>query len=429
MAMGWQSIKERYRLRNEGKPPERRLDDEAQLSLFIHFFFQFGASMSGVFLNLYLWRLTGDLWINGMYNIINFTVSACAFVLGGWLTKRTDRMYAYRLGLLLISSFYICVVIAQEKVAEWYPLFAVFGGLSGAFYWVGYLVLMYDVSNDRNRIHYLAMNSIFFTSAGLIGPAMAGRIIAVNDGLNGYITVFGIAFLMFLLAALFSLKIKAKPSRHKTYYIGHTYGVMRREPQWLRSLWGFFGIGLLQGIMLFLPNILLYEVMPQEDQIGYMSVLFSLITIFMGMLLSRYARESQTTLYLWISGAGMIASASLLLLGLKLWTVVGFMILYSFFNPLQGNTISSHYYRLVGRLPLRGNFRVESVVVKEVFLNAGRAVSIGVLIFLLGNVQGERLAYILLGGAFCQLLLPFLMGNGFKPGSSSHSSAPADRRG
>jgi MFS transporter, YQGE family, putative transporter len=391
-------------------PPERRLGQEAKVSLLIHSFFQFGASMSGVFLNLYLWRLTESIWVNGMYNIINYAVAPFAFMLGGWLAKKTDRMYVYRLGLLLISAFYICVVAAQELVAEWYPLFAVFGSLSGAFYWVGYLVLMYDVSDERNRIHYLAMNSIFFTFAGLLGPALAGRVIALNDGLHGYIIVFGIAFFMFLLAAVGSLKIKAKPSRHKTYYLKHTLQMMRRSPGWLRGLWGFFALGLLQGIMLFLPNILLFQVMPREDHIGYMSVLFSLITIAMGMLISRFAKAEHTTLYLWISGIGLIAAASLLLGGLALWSVISFMVLYSFFNPLQGNTLTSHYYNHVGKLPLKGNFRVESVVLREAFLNTGRVVSITALILLLQEVEGRQLAFILLGGAICQLILPILVG-------------------
>ncbi|MNC16024.1 Major Facilitator Superfamily protein [compost metagenome] len=295
-------------------------------------------------------------------------------------------------------------------MAEWYPLFAVFGSLSGAFYWVGYLVLMYDVSDERNRIHYLAMNSIFFTLAGLVGPALAGRVIALNDGLHGYIIVFGIAFFMFLLPAVGSLKIKAKPSRHKAYYLRHTLSMMKRSPEWLRGLWGFFALGLLQGIMLFLPNILLYQVMPREDHIGYMSVLFSLITIVMGMLISRYAKASHTTLYLWVSGIGLIAAASLLLAGLSLWSVVSFMVLYSFFNPLQGNTLTSHYYNHVGKLPLKGNFRVESVVLRETFLNTGRVISITALILLLQEVEGRQLAFILLGGAVCQLILPILIG-------------------
>jgi MFS transporter, YQGE family, putative transporter len=407
---GLQGLIKGFGARRAAVPPERRLGQEAKVSLLIHSFFQFGASMSGVFLNLYLWRLTESIWVNGMYNIINYAVAPFAFMLGGWLAKKTDRMYAYRLGLLLISAFYICVVAAQELVAEWYPVFAVFASLSGAFYWVGYLVLMYDVSDERNRIHYLAMNSIFFTFAGLLGPALAGRVIALNDGLHGYIIVFGIAFFMFLLAAVGSLKIKAKPSRHKTYYMKHTLLMMRRSPGWLRGLWGFFALGLLQGIMLFLPNILLFQVMPREDHIGYMSVLFSLITIAMGMLISRFAKAEHTTLYLWISGVGLIAAASLLLGGLSLWSVISFMVLYSFFNPLQGNTLTSHYYNHVGKLPLKGNFRVESVVLREAFLNTGRVISITALILLLQEVEGRQLAFILLGGAVCQLILPILVG-------------------
>lgn len=44
--------------------------------------------MSGVFLTLYLWRLTHSLWINGMYNIINYAVAPFAFMLGGLLIKK-----------------------------------------------------------------------------------------------------------------------------------------------------------------------------------------------------------------------------------------------------------------------------------------------------------------------------------------------------
>ncbi|WP_438446629.1 MFS transporter [Gorillibacterium sp. sgz5001074] len=400
---------ERIRRRSGPQTEERTLSREAKLSLMIHFFFQFGASMSGVFLNLYLWRLTGDLWINGMYNIINFSVTIAAFIAGGWIAKRTDRMYVYRLGLVLISLFYICVIIAGENVVHWYGLFALFGGISSSFYWTGYLVLMYDVSDDRNRIHYLAMNNIFFTAAGLIGPALAGRIIASFDGLHGYMMVFGFAFVMFILAAIGSLRIGPKPAKHKTYYLPHTITMMRRNPMWLRSLWAYLIYGLLQGIMLFLPNILLYQVMSREDKVGYMTVAFSLITILMGTLISRYAKERYSGLYLQVSAVGLVAGASLMLFGLNVWTVIGFMVVYSFFNPLQGNTLTTIFYRLVGTLPLKGNFRVESVVVREFFINTGRVISIFTLILFLKELDGRQLAWVLIAGSVCQLFIPLML--------------------
>lgn len=422
----WNGWMERIKLRRAVQPADRQLSPDARMSLVIHFFFQFGASMSGVFLNLYLWRLTEDIWINGMYNIINYGVSILAFMAGGWLTKKTDRMYSFRLGLLLIALFYVCVIVAQEKVAEWYWLFALAGGFASCFYWSGYLVLMFDVSDDRNRIHYIAMNNIFFTAAGLIGPALAGTIIAANDGLNGYILVFGLAFFMFLLAALGSLRIKPKPNRHKAYYLAYGLQMMRHAPIWHKALWGYLIYGLMQGIMLFLPNILLYQVMPREDQVGYMTVVFSLITILMGTLVSKYAKEKWGAAYLRISAAGLVAAACILLLGLHIWTVVGFMVLYSFFAPLQSSIYTSYYYRLTGRLPLKGNFRVESLVIREVFLNAGRVLSILALILFLDNLAGQQLAYILIGGAVLQLLLPLMVRGARERAAAEEKSVSAE---
>ena len=107
---------------------ELQLSKEARIALFIHGCFQFGASMSGLFLNLYLWRLTEDLVINGVFNIIVYGMTPFAFAIGGWIAKKKDRMVTYRLGIALITVFFLVVIFAQEKVVTYYPLFAAFNG-------------------------------------------------------------------------------------------------------------------------------------------------------------------------------------------------------------------------------------------------------------------------------------------------------------
>ena len=249
--------------------------------------------MSGVFLNLYLWRLTHSVLVNGTYSMIVFILTPIGFALGGLMIKKKDRMVSYRLGIMLIGLFYLSVILAGETLVEYYILFAIFNGLAGAFYWVGYLTLMYDVSNEQNRIRYLAFNMIFFTAATLAGPALAGFIIRLKEGLSGYTIVFSIAFCMFLLAALISLKIKASSGHHRVYYLKLTGLIMKKERDWLKALFGFLGMGLLQGTMLFLPNILLFKVMPREDIVGYLGVLYSSLSIVMGIFISKYAIASK----------------------------------------------------------------------------------------------------------------------------------------
>jgi YQGE family putative transporter len=390
-------------------PKEKQLSRDAKVSLMIHSCFQFGASMSGVFLNLYLWRLTHSLMINGIYSILNWLIAPLAMILAGWLAKKKDRMYTYRAGLLLFVLFYLAVILAQERIVDYYVLFALFSGTAGCFYWTGYLTLMYDVSNKDNRIRYLALNMIMFTGAGLIGPALAGFIISRSVDLQGYIIIFTISFAMFLIAGLVSLKIKALPSQRKAYYLKYSWLLMRKNPGWLKSLFSFTSLGMFQGSMLFLPNILLFQVLSKEEWVGYLGVLFAAVTMTSGYFISRYAKESKRFSYFIYSAAGFTAGALLLLINIKLWTVIGFMVIYSLFSPLQGNSLTSMYYGLIGNLQPKGQFAVESIVVREIFVNAGRVISVCLLLLFSGNLDGIMLPWMLVIFALIQFTVAFLL--------------------
>jgi YQGE family putative transporter len=400
-----------WRYKRGQVPLEKRLSSHAVISLIIHSFFQFGASMSGVFLNLYLWRLTHSLAINGTYNIIVYLMTPIAFAFGGWLIKKKDPMVTYRIGIGLIAVFYLVVILVSESLVQYYIWFAIFNGIASAFYWVAYVTLMYDVSTEQNRIRYLALNMIFFTVAGLAGPALAGLVIHLQEGLRGYTIVFAFAFLMFLVATLISLRIKMVRGHHTTYYLKFTGILMRKNRRWLKSLFGYLGQGLLQGTMLFLPNILLFKVMPREDIVGYLGVIYSSLSIVTGICISKYARTDGSRLYLTLSTVGYMIGASFLLGNINLITVILFMILYSIFSPLQGNTMTGYYYGLISKLPLKGELRVESMVIKETFLNLGRVISILVFITCSGGLDGTTIPWILLGASLLQGALIWLIDN------------------
>ncbi|TJY44378.1 MFS transporter [Cohnella pontilimi] len=378
------------------------LSKEAYVALFIHGCFQIGASMSGLFLNLYLWRLTENLWINGVFNIIVYGMTPVAFALGGWIAKKKDRMVTYRLGIVLIAVFFLIVVFAREQVVTYYPWFALFNGTALGLYWTGYLVLMYDVTNEENRAKFLAVNMIVFNSAGLAGPAISGFLISRFEGLHGYMITFAVACALFAVASLFSTKIRKIESNRRTYYLKFTVLMMKREPTWLKSLFSFVFLGLFQGIMLFLPNILLFQAVKREDWVGLLAVLFSLLTILTGFLISRQKDRSRVRTELFLSSAFVFMAASVLMAGVNTWTVISFMVIFSLFNPLTINTLTSYYYRMMDFLPLKGHFRIESVVLREVFLNTGRVISIYLLILFVGNPESPALPIVLVVTAAMQ---------------------------
>lgn len=390
-------------------PPERKLGKDAVTALVIHSCFQLGASMSGLFLNLYLWRLTEDLVINAVYNIILYAITPFAFAAGGWLSKKRDRMMTYRIGIVMIAAFYLMVIVAQEQVPHYYIWFALFNGIAAGFYWTGYLVLQYDVSTEANRIRFLAINMVTFNSAGLAGPALAGFIIHRNEGLQGYIIIFTIAFIMFVIAALISFRIPMVKTHHKAYYLKLMGEVMQRNKPWVKGLYSFFVLGLFQGIMLFLPNILLFQAVKREDWVGYLGVFFSALTVATGYVISRKAQKENVRKYVLLSTTGTVLGAALLLIEVDLWSVMLFMILFSICNPLAINTLTSYYYRLIGTLPLKGQLRVESVVMRELYLNIGRVLSISLLALFGSDLQSIWMPVILFVTATLQYLLALLI--------------------
>ncbi len=389
---------------------ERRLSREAILTITIHSIFQFGASMAGLFLNLYLWRLTEDLRVNGIYTIIVFIMTPLGFAVGGWIAKRKDRLVTYRLGIFLTAIFYLIVIIARENVASYYVLFALLSGFAAGFYWIGYLVLMYDVSTDVNRIRYLGLNMVFFNAAGLLGPVIAGTIIGRSENLQGYVFTFSLSFIMFLVAAIVSLRVRTTPMRHKSYYLKLMPLLMRKNTIWLKSLFAFLIFGLFQGIMLFLPNILLFQTVGREDIIGYLGVCFSGVIMITGYMMSRRANNDGAKYYILVSSTLVVIGSLFLVYDVRLWTVIVFMLVFSVSNPLALNTINSYYYLLIGTLPLKGQMRNELVVMRETFMNLGRVISVSLLLIFSQDLSSIWLPLVLLCTALMQYTIYFLIG-------------------
>ncbi len=389
-------------------PQEKVLSNQAIITLINHTVFQFGNSLSLIFVNLYLWRLTNSLWINGLFNLIALLSAPLATIIIGKLVKQKDRLTAYRYGIFLTALFYLCIIVTQEHIVTYFYWFAFLKGISTACYWLGYFTLMYDVSNNDNRHRYLGWNLILTNMANVIGPAAAGLIIMRYTDLSGYLIVFSLAFVMFFISTFGSLKMKKSDMHHRQYYMKYLPLMLRKNPQFLRTLAGWLIVGLPQGILMYVPHILLYTVFPSEGFVGNMNMIFFGISIFASYLISRFAHLDSTRLYLWIAAIGFSFSSLFILWEISVWSVIIFMSINSLFKPLQANAYAAHYYQWIGRLPLKQHFRVESIVLRETIINIGRALGVLIFMFFSGDLDAVIMPWIVAFVMMLQLLIPVL---------------------
>jgi MFS transporter, YQGE family, putative transporter len=389
----------------------RRLNQQAVISLVNHAIYQFGNSMSLIFLNIYLWRLTNSLLINAVFNLVAILAQALTTFSIGKFAKRKGKLLAYRLGIFITAFFYLFILLAQEQIVTFYILFAIMKGISQALYWLGYFTIVHEVSTDENRLRVLGINTIVMNGTNLSGPAIAGFIIGLYSGFQGYMIVFGAAFVMFAIAAMGSLKLKKEENHHTSYYMKYLPLIVKREPGFKKSLLGWFVLGFPHGILSFIPSILLYEIFLKEQTVAYLNIVFLTLSIISSYLISRFAHAEGTVKYLVISAAGFTLSTIFLLTDLSALTVILFMSIYSIFKPLQGNSYEAYYYNMIGQLPLKSNFRTEAVVLRETIINLGRGFGIIIFLTFVNGIEAESIPIVLFTLAVLQWLIPYLTAN------------------
>ncbi|MEH7238408.1 MFS transporter [Bacillus sp. JJ1562] len=389
----------------------KRLNQQAVISLVNHAIYQFGNSMSLIFLNIYLWRLTNSLFINAVFNLVALLAQAVTTFSIGKFAKRKGKLLAYRLGIFITAFFYLFILIAQEEIVTFYLLFAIMKGISQALYWLGYFTIVHEVSTDKNRLRVLGLNTIVMNGTNLSGPAIAAFIIGLYSGFQGYMIVFGVAFVMFAIAAIGSMKLKKEENHHTSYYMKYLPLILKREPVFKKSMVGWFILGFPHGILSFIPSILLYEIFLKEQTVANLNILFLSLSIISSYFISRFAQSEGTVKYLLLSAAGFTLSTVFLLADLSALTVILFMSIYSIFKPLQGNSYEAFYYNMIGQLPLKSNFRTEAVVLRETIINLGRGFGIIIFLTFVNGIEADSIPFVLFALAVVQWFIPYLVAN------------------
>lgn len=386
----------------------KKLAPQAIQILVNHGIYQFGNSLSIIFVNLYLWRLTNSLWINGLYNLIAILTQAATTFSIGKMAKKKGRTVMYRYGIFLTAFFYLCIVVVQEGIIEHFYWFALIKGIAQGLYWVAYFTIVHQVSSNSNRHRYLGWNQIVMGGSNLLGPALAGWIISISSELGGYIIVFSLAFLMFVIATIGSFRIQREEVHHRTYYMKYLPQMIKRKPNFRKALIGWFVIGYPQGVLMYIPPILIYSIFNDESVVGYLNVGFLGLSIISSYLISRFAVIDSTRKYLLIAALGLIFSSLFLIWEINTITVILFMCINNLFKPLQANSYAAFYFKWIDLLPLKREFRVESVVLRETLINLGRGMGIITFMIFSSDIDASIVSYVILLVMLIQLALPFL---------------------
>lgn len=336
--------------------------------------------MSGLFLNLYLWRLSNDLTVNASFILVTFFFGTVSFTVGALLSKKTDRIFSFQIGIGLTSLFYLLVILLQEKTAAYPMLIGILNGTATGFYWLGYLVLIYDLVDNQSRSQFMGKQMAVFGVVNTFGPAFAGFIISKFD-FTGYNVVFTLCLLLFFTGLILSFWLPKDSSPKRPLYLRLLWRFNRRQPG-LKPMWfGWLIWGTCEGLLAFFPTVILFMTVKDEFLVGISSILFGTVAVLSSLWHSKYnhkEKEPYTLLIVWLI---YFLACVPLILNMNIWTVFILLIVNEISKALLGVTYFSFMFRAIKDLPKQG-LRTESMVMREIMLNIGRLVSIITFILL-----------------------------------------------
>jgi len=351
------------------------------LLLLISGVFFLSVGLSNTFVNIFVWKVDRNFLSIGLYNLWQYCIIPLAFIVAGWIAKRTQPAVTLRIGITLHAIFYAIVLFVGNLMASKPSLLGAIMGLAAGFYWFSFNVLSLHVVEGSSRDKFYGFNGVVGAIAGVIAPPVAGYLISREDrlgGLTGYHVIFGISFALFILAIILSLKMHTsiQPS---TLQLKLGLFALRDKP-WRSILIGCSLYGLREGVFLFLIALLFYIATGSELKLGEFVLIQSGVSFVAFYVVGRFTKDSNRIVVMAIGAVLMACSALLYLLPIQTGVVLAYGIAISLSLPLFLVPLQTYVFNGITRLSEHGHASFEHIIIREVFENIGRV--IGICVFL-----------------------------------------------
>lgn len=238
-----------------------------------------------IFLGIYFFKITeGSIVTVAVYYLIYYLFHIVwRYIVSKFISpNRVIKIYRFSLFTNFLVS--LILLVSKENIVNYVYLFAIFYALSQCLYWTSYEIIIYDINNKGNFNKYFTYDSVLYNITALIFPTIFGAIIENYS----YSTVFIILFVITIISFIVSFTIKDINISCSPIKLKESIKSIKNKK--LFKLLGFQSIcdGLTNGgVIQLLSTLLLYNNLPSEGNIGFLSSIISLICIFVAIFAER----------------------------------------------------------------------------------------------------------------------------------------------
>ncbi|CQR46857.1 Major Facilitator Superfamily protein [Paraliobacillus sp. PM-2] len=336
--------------------------------------------LSNTFVNIYLWKQSNDYVSIAVYNMFVYILQPITFIIGGKMAKKVDRVLVLRLGVSALAIFFLTVLFVGEKAATYNMLLGSLLGIGYGLYWLAFNVLTFEITEPETRDFFNGFLGLMQSFGGMVGPVLAGYIIAQWDNSQGYTVIFTISFLLFIGAVTCSFFIKRRSAEGKFYFV-RILKERKNNKDWSRILYAHILQGLREGIFVFVISIWVFIATGSELALGTFNLVFSGCSFLCYYLATRFVKPHMRKRSILFGGITLFLAIFIIIFKLNYTILLLYGAIIGIAYPLFTVPYVSLTYDVIGKSWKAKEMRIEYIVVREMFLNIGRVSSI--IIFLI----------------------------------------------
>ncbi len=337
-------------------------------------------ALSNTFVNVYVWKKVNSFHALGVYNLAIVTWQPLAFIVAGRIAKKIDRVIVLRMGVTFLALFFLVVLFSGNRAMD--HLFFL-GGLLGVgygFYWLAFNVLTFEITEPNTRDLFNGLLGAMTSVAGMIGPPLAGWVIASSEKFTGYMAIFLASLCLFIAAVILSFFLHRRGSSGR-FALRSAYDERKKNKNWKMITNAHFFQGFREGTFVFIVSIFLFITTGTEKALGVFGFINAIVSFMTYSFASKYIKQRWRLHAILFGGVLLYASVFLLVFDLSYTKLMIYGALIAVGYPILLVPYLSLTFDVIGQSNHAKEWRIEYIVLRELFLNGGRATSI--LLFLL----------------------------------------------
>lgn len=332
-------------------------------------------ALSNTFVNVYLWKQSGSYLDLAIYNLAVVVMQPITFLLAGRLAKKIDRVIVLRIGVIFLALFFIAVLFFGEKADDYLVILGGLLGIGYGFYWLAFNVLTFEITEPETRDFFNGFMGALSSSGGIIGPITAGFIITRFTSNTGYTIIFAISLVLFSAAVVTSFFLQRRPSSGQYLFV-KVFQERKRNKNWKLITNAHLLQGIREGTFVFVISVYLFIATKNELALGTYGMIHAGTAFIMYSIATKFIKKDKRKKVMMVGGVILYAAIFLIFIDPTYIRLLIYGVVIGMAYPLMLVPYSSITYDVIGKSRDAAEMRIEYVVVKELFLNSGRVISI-----------------------------------------------------